>query len=174
MYLFSCYHCPPAGDEADEALAGLSDRACAMMTDHHDHSRARLDFLAVLLSGVCLLHCLLLPLLLVGIPVIHGTVIMDETVFHLAMLVFILPVSAFALTWGCRKHKDIVTIVLGGTGMFILIVTATFGHERFGLIGERLVTSVGGIILAGGHIRNFMVCRRADCEHDHSPGSEAP
>lgn len=144
------------------------------MTDHHNHSRARLDFLAVLLSGVCLIHCLALPLLLVGIPVLRGSLIMDEQVFHLTMLVFILPVSAFALTWGCRKHKDALTMVLGGIGMFILVVTATFGHDLFGLTGERLVTSAGGLVLAGGHIRNFIVCRRADCDHDHRPDSPSP
>ncbi len=136
------------------------------MTDHHDKARARLDGLAVFFSGACLLHCLVLPLLVVSVPVLQGSAAIDEQTFHLVLLVFIVPTSALALAWGCRKHKDFLTLVLGGVGLSILTLTALFGHDLFGITGERLVTSAGGVILAAAHIRNFLVCREDDCVHD--------
>lgn len=113
-----------------------------------------------------MLHCLALPIALTLLPIVNVSLI-DETMFHLIMMVFILPVSVVALAIGCRQHKDTLTLVLGICGLSILTFTAVFGHDWFGLLGERLVTSFGGLILAGAHIQNYRCCRQDDCEHDH-------
>ncbi len=131
-----------------------------------DANRSRLDKIAVVLSSICLVHCLALPFLLTLLPITQGAFI-DEALFHFLMLTVILPVSLLALGIGCRKHKDVLTIVLGVLGLGILTLTALFGHDWFGLTGERLVTSLGGLILAGAHIQNFRVCRTNNCPHDH-------
>ncbi|XOV87689.1 MAG: MerC domain-containing protein [Pseudomonadota bacterium] len=128
--------------------------------------RARLDGIAVLLSGTCMVHCLVLPLLVTVFPIIQGSLI-DEAYFHILMLFFILPTSLVALTIGCRKHRDPATIVMGGVGLTVLALTAIFGHAWFGFAGERIVTTLGGLILAASHIRNFLLCRSDDCTHDH-------
>ncbi|MFT5793181.1 MAG: hypothetical protein ACI9OF_001224, partial [Saprospiraceae bacterium] len=125
-----------------------------------------LDGLAVLLSGTCMVHCLVLPLLVTVLPIIQGSTLLDEQTFHLIMLLFILPTSLIALTIGCRKHKDRLTMILGGVGLSVLTFTALFGHEVFGLVGERFVTTGGGLILALAHIQNFRRCRSVDCQHD--------
>jgi hypothetical protein len=131
-----------------------------------DQNRTYLDMAAVVLSGICMLHCLALPLVLTILPIVNVS-LLDETTFHTLMLVVILPVSLVALTIGCRKHKDLLTLVLGIAGLGILTFTAIFGHDFFGLSGERLVTSLGGVILAAAHIQNYRCCRRDDCKHDH-------
>ena len=138
-----------------------------MKTDLPDNSkRSMLDKLAVVLSSICMAHCLALPFLLTLAPITQGA-FLDEQTFHLVMLVIILPVSLVALTIGCREHKDTLTIILGACGLLTLGITAIFGHDLFGITGERLVTSLGGLILAAAHIQNFRVCRNNDCEHDH-------
>jgi hypothetical protein len=131
-----------------------------------DTKRSLLDRIAVVLSSICMLHCLALPFLLTIVPITQGA-FMDEQLFHLVMLVLILPVSLIALTIGCRQHKDRLTIVLGSIGIVILAFTAFFGHDWFGLAGERVVTSFGGLILAGAHIQNYRICRNNDCQHEH-------
>jgi hypothetical protein len=115
-----------------------------------------------------MLHCLALPLLVTLFPIVQGS-LLEEKYFHLIMLVFILPTSLLALTIGCRKHKDRITIGLGGVGLVILTLTALFGHVWFGFLGERIITSIGGVVLASAHIRNFLKCRAVDCRHE--PGS---
>jgi hypothetical protein len=131
------------------------------------HRERWLDGMAVFLSGTCMVHCLLLPLAVTVFPIMQGSSLLDEQTFHLIMLLFILPTSLIALTIGCRKHKDRPTMILGALGLSILTFTALLGHEIFGLVGERYVTTVGGLILALAHIQNFRRCRSVDCQHDH-------
>ena len=126
--------------------------------------RSSLDTLAIVLSGTCMVHCLALPLLVTLFPIVQGS-LLSEQYFHLIMLVLILPTSLVALTIGCRKHKDPMTIVLGGTGLVLLSFTALFGHGTFGELGERVVTSFGGLILAAAHIQNYRCCRADNCNH---------
>ena len=124
-----------------------------------------LDSLAVILSGTCMVHCLALPVLVTLFPIVQGS-LLEEQYFHLIMLGLILPTSLIALTVGCRKHKDPVTIALGAAGLVTLTVTALIGHEIFGVLGERIVTTIGGLILASAHIQNYRCCRRENCQHD--------
>ncbi|MDG2070657.1 MAG: MerC domain-containing protein [Pseudomonadales bacterium] len=125
----------------------------------------RLDGMAVILSGTCMLHCLVLPLLVTLFPIVQGS-LLEEKYFHLIMLVFILPTSLVALTVGCRRHRDPLTIILGTIGLTTLAISAFWGHELFGLSGERVVTTIGGLVLASAHILNFRCCRHVDCQHD--------
>lgn len=132
----------------------------------NNRRRKYLDTAAVFLSGVCMLHCLGLPIALTILPIVNVTLV-DESTFHLLMVAVILPVSVIALTIGCRQHKDKLTLILGSVGLVILTITAIFGHNLLGLTGERIVTSLGGLILAAAHIQNYRCCRIDDCAHEH-------
>ena len=101
-----------------------------------------LDALAVSLSGLCLIHCLALPLALTLFPIFASTMV-DEALFHGVLYLVVLPTSCLAFILGYRHHKDRTLIMLGGTGLFILGVAAVVGHDLFGHDGERWVTSLG-------------------------------
>jgi len=133
-----------------------------------DRKERFFDGLAIVLSGTCMLHCLALPILVTVFPIVQGS-LLEEQYFHLIMLLLILPTSLIALTVGCRKHKDRLTIALGAMGLTVLTITALFGHDLFGLTGERITTSIGGVVLAAAHIRNYLSCRKVDCNHEDSP-----
>ncbi|MBD3647244.1 MAG: MerC domain-containing protein, partial [Pseudomonadales bacterium] len=104
------------------------------------------------------------PIMLTLFPILQGS-LLEEAYFHVVMLFVVLPTSFVALTIGCRRHKDILTIAMGITGLSVLTATALFGHDWFGLGVERIMTTLGGVILAAGHIRNWLCCRREDCRH---------
>ncbi len=127
----------------------------------------KLDKLAILLSGTCLLHCLALPLLVTLVPISQGSLLEEQT-FHLLMLWVILPTSLLALTSGCWKHKDITTIALGALGLTSLTLTAIAGHDFLTPNGEKWATITAGMILATAHIRNFLICQKDSCSHDTS------
>jgi hypothetical protein len=144
-----------------------------MNTADQDHAEAsrqawlgRLDSLGVLLSGICIVHCLALPLLLVALPFLGGSFLGGHG-FHEWLLLAVLPVSIVALGAGYRSHGDARVLWLGGAGLFLLAF-ATYGHPWFGLpeIWERGISIVGGVIHAGGHILNFRRSRalHAQCE----------
>ena len=122
-----------------------------------------LDALAVSLSGLCLIHCLALPLALTLFPIFAAAVV-DDAVFHAVLYVAVLPTSCIAFVLGYRHHHDRVLIILGGLGLVVLGVTAVVGHDLFGHTGERWVTSLGGLLLATAHVINY---RHSRAKHRH-------
>ncbi|MEJ6669442.1 MAG: MerC domain-containing protein [Pseudomonadales bacterium] len=126
-----------------------------------------LDRIGVFLSATCLLHCLALPVLLTIAPITQ-TGLMDEQTFHLVLLWFILPVSLIALGIGCRQHKDLIIVLLGGTGLSLLLFAGLLGHTYLSPPTERVLTVVAGLILAAAHLRNFKICRATNCDHEDS------
>jgi len=80
--------------------------------DDSSKQRALFDKIAVVLSGLCLLHCLLLPFLLAFLPFLGQ---FGDDHFHAEMLIFVIPVSAIALFVGYRRHGQIKVISFRGS-----------------------------------------------------------
>jgi hypothetical protein len=124
-----------------------------------------LDRMAVGFSIICALHCFLLPVVVVFLPILISTPLADAR-YHQLMLWLVLPTSIFALTLGCRKHKNLRVIAFGVLGILILAFSAFFGHDLLGAYFEKIVTLVGGTILAYGHLCNHKLCKACEC-HSH-------
>ncbi len=119
-----------------------------------------MDTTAIVVSIVCAIHCALLPLALVALPVLVATPLGDE-LFHQAMLIGVLPLSLVALAMGCRRHKNRNVVLWGWAGLAVLTFTALFGHDVLGESGEKIATIIGAAIIACGHIQNHRLC----CPH---------
>lgn len=132
----------------------------------------KLDKLAVALSGICLIHCLVVPIALTLLPIASINTLSEDIIFHQLMLWLIIPTSTIALFLGCRKHKRATIIVSGITGLCILIFAAIAGHEWLSISAEKGMTVAGGLILALSHIFNYRACQATtcaspNCEIDH-------
>ena len=123
-----------------------------------------LDKFAITTSAFCAIHCLCLPLLLGVFPALGATLFGEET-FHVLLLWLVIPFSLVALSMGCRKHKSWLVAFLGFVGLTILILAASLGHDLLGEAGERVATLLGAIVIATGHLRNYTLCRRVECDH---------
>jgi len=147
-----------------------------------------LDSVAVLLAGACGVHCLLLPLIFVAVPALSGALATDPR-FHLWMLALAGPTTALAVFLGCRRHRDRWVMALSAVGLATLAAAAVWGylyHLRAGHVGEpgavagaglseaaslwashpeSLATSLGGLMIALAHARNYRLCRRERCAH---------
>lgn len=121
-----------------------------------------MDKTAIGVSIVCAIHCALLPIALVALPVLAATPLGDE-LFHRALLVGMLPLSLVALAMGCRKHKNRNVVLSGWAGLVVLTFTALFGHDVLGESGERIATIIGAAIIACGHIQNHRLCCTHHC-----------
>ncbi|RBP52741.1 MerC domain-containing protein [Arenicella xantha] len=122
-----------------------------------------LDKLAIFLSGICLVHCLVAPILITLLPIVSLSVTVEEVLFHQLLLWLVIPTSVVGLFLGCRKHRRWSIVITGGAGMAILIAVATFGHSWFGLTGEKWVTTLGGLVLACSHFLNYRACQSITC-----------
>lgn len=120
-----------------------------------------LDKSAVTLSLLCVVHCLALPLITVLVPSIIANALNQE-LFHLMMVVCVLPVSIYALTMGCRKHNKFSIGVYGALGLMTLVSALIFGESHLGEMGEKTLTTLGAIIIAFAHIKNYQLCNKAN------------
>ena len=122
------------------------------------------DKVAISLSVLCALHCLALPLAVALLPSLVAIGLQDE-IFHIWIVLVVIPVSVYALTLGCRKHRNTGVLLGGLSGLLLLCVTALFGHDLAGESGERALTLAGALIIAASHARNFQLCReRNTCD----------
>jgi len=123
------------------------------------------DTIGLTVSGTCAIHCLFAPVTVILFPII-GLTVLDEHTFHEIILYFILPCALMAFTMGCRKHKDYSVATLAVIGIFLLI-SATVLHDMYSSDFIRIITLLGSSLLIVSHIRNYFLCRKADCRHDH-------
>jgi uncharacterized membrane protein len=128
--------------------------------DNSSGRRAVWDQVAVMLSGLCLIHCLLLPFAVVLLPFLGQ---FSDDHFHLELLVVVIPVSAIALYAGFRRHHRAGIVVAGVVGLILLTVGGTVMHSAYGLIADRTFTVLGSITLAVTHYRNFRLSRYPRC-----------
>ena len=135
--------------------------------------QAYFDRFAILLSGICAIHCILFPLLAIFIPFLtsiqHGHEL-HEFWFHQFILIFILPISLVALYSGYHFHRNWIPILISMIGLSILTLSALFADHILSLHiipheAETLVTIVGGIVHAVGHIYNMLETQKL---HNHS------
>jgi hypothetical protein len=72
-------------------------------------------------------------------------------IFHLWLLIAVFPISAYALTMGCGKHKRYRLLSIGGIGLLMLGTVFFAGHEQLGETLEKVLTVIGAVIIALGH-----------------------
>jgi len=125
--------------------------------DNRNSGKGRiLDHVAIALSGLCLLHCLLLPFIIALLPLLSQ---IDESHFHAQMLIVVVPVSVFALALGFRRHASKAIIAWGIAGVVILVFGGTIAHANYGATVDTLLTMVGAIVLATTHYFNNRLTR---------------
>ncbi|MCC4585679.1 MerC family mercury resistance protein [Xanthomonas sp. NCPPB 1067] len=116
-----------------------------------------LDNSAIVLSGLCLLHCLALPLLAATLPLL-GVWSRAEWV-HVAFAAAAVPLSGYAL-WSTQRRHALPPAVwaLAGCGLAGLVLGAS------SLAGEHLetpITVTASLLLASAHLLNLRIRRRA-------------
>ena len=128
------------------------------MDNSDSRTTEMLDRTAILLSGLCVVHCIAFPLLIVAAPFLGQ---FTEGHFHAQMLVIVLPLSTAALAFGFRRHKSTKIIITGGIGMLLLLVGGTIMHDQFGIVADRVFTMSGALVLGISHWWNSRAGNRA-------------
>ncbi|AKM06552.1 MerC domain-containing protein [Pelagerythrobacter marensis] len=116
-----------------------------------------LDGLAIGASAVCLVHCLLLPALLVLLPTLGAWLAFPES-FHVWALAFAFPASVFALAGGYRRHRRTRPVAIALVGLALLALGAFIAPDE---LIETVLTVPGAIALAIGHALNWRMARHA-------------
>ena len=124
------------------------------------------DTIGITVSGTCAVHCLMAPVTVIILPLL-GLTIVDEHILHEILLYLILPSALIAITMGCRKHKDYSVAALAIIGISLLVYTVVL-HDIYNAQLITVMTFIGSTLLVVSHVRNYMLCRKADCQHNHN------
>lgn len=113
------------------------------------------DKMAIGISVLCTLHCLVLPILLVALPPVSGLMALSDEVFHQWLLFAVLPISFFAIFAGFAHHRRMSVSMITVSGIILLISAVTIGHDVLGETGEVVLTVIGSLLVAIGHFQNL-------------------
>ena len=114
--------------------------------------RTGLDRAAVVLSGVCLVHCMAVPLSILMGPLLGQWLQTTETQVHWVLFGLAVPISAIALTRGYRRHHSLLTMMLGFAGLALMLIGVS---HWFGEAWEVVLTVIGVTGLLIAHLRNL-------------------
>lgn len=116
-----------------------------------------LDRLAIVLSGLCVVHCVASAVLVAMLSAVGGMLV--DPIFHEIGLTFAIGLGAFGLGRGALQHGYLWPLAVGSLGLGMMAGAMTLPHDAELLEGgEALWTIIGVGILAFGHDLN----RRAD------------
>jgi hypothetical protein len=108
-----------------------------------------LDGAAIGLSGLCLAHCLALPVLASALPLLGAW--SEAEWLHVLFVLMAAPLAGLALLRpGHGLRPSPIALPLGFAGLFLLAVGA-FGPGAY----ERSATVCGGAALASAHLLNW-------------------
>jgi hypothetical protein len=114
------------------------------------HSSRLIDLGAAGLSGLCLVHCLALPLLAGFLPLAGA--LSDKHLIHQMMALTAVPLSLFAVILRPKtgRERAFFPLVLSGLGLLLMGAFIEAVEEY-----ERLLTVTGAVLIAAGHIQRW-------------------
>jgi hypothetical protein len=124
------------------------------------------DKTAISLSALCLVHCLLVPSFLVFLSG-YISLSYNNELIHYAILFIAIPVSIYALIAGVKNHSSYTYLYLGLLGILTLILAVTLGVQLWGEAGEKILTTIGALLVAISHFKNYRLCREVECDSCH-------
>lgn len=111
----------------------------------------------MLCSAACMVHCVVLPLLILALPVLTTWLSIPESA-HLWLLAFAAPAAAVALSLGYRLHRRWPPVVAGASGLTLLTTAILFGGAS-----ETVLTVAGSILIVSAHVLNLRLRQRCSC-----------
>ena len=120
------------------------------------------DKLAISLSAACVIHCLFAPTLIIFAYSFLSFSVESELI-HYIILMLALPISGLALVLGYRNHKVLSFLMIGITGLSLMLLAVLLGEGT----SEKILTIVGSCTVAYAHYKNHKVCKELECNcHD--------
>lgn len=129
------------------------------------------DQIGVWASAVCVVHCMVTPVL-ISLSVVSVHLLPSEERTHRSLAVIIAALGALALVKGYRSHRRLRVLILMLTGLAFIFGGAYWGDLLPSHRAEVLVTLVGSAFMITAHRINHTFCRNCrSCVQE--PQSEA-
>ena len=114
----------------------------------------------MLATGLCVLHCLTLPLLVPLAAAVGAPALVSPTAERIVLLATVL-FASLVLMHGCRHHHHHrAPLVLAACGGLLYAVKGQLGEAA-----EPLMVLTGGALIIAAHAWNLRLCRQ--CSNGH-------
>jgi uncharacterized membrane protein YfcA len=123
------------------------------------------DHLGIWASGLCVVHCLLTPILL-SFSAVFAHFLPSEEKTHRVLAIVITAVGASALIRGYRNHRRPHVLILLAIGLTFIFAGAFWGDVLPAHWVEVLVTFTGSGFMIAAHRLNHTFCRNCACSHE--------
>ncbi|WP_260706305.1 MerC domain-containing protein [Edaphobacter flagellatus] len=135
---------------------GISTASMAQLRRHTDHAGA-------MASGICLVHCLMTPVVISlfpgALPYLPG-----DLRVHRLLAAIILLIGAAAFIPGYRIHRRKALLGLIAIGLLLILCVAWAGNAMSPSV-ELVLSVSGSLILVAAHLLNRSFCLRCTaCE----------
>jgi uncharacterized membrane protein YfcA len=122
------------------------------------------DQIGIWTSTLCVIHCLLTPVLL-SISAVSAHFLPSEERTHRTLAVAIAALGAIALVRGYRRHRSSRVLVLMVVGLVFIFAGAYWGNRLPSHTAEVIVTLIGSAFMIAAHRTNHTFCRDCSCSH---------
>ena len=120
------------------------------------------DRLGIYASALCVVHCLLTPVLL-SLSAVAAHFLPSEEHTHRALAVGIALIGSFAVFRGLRKHRRRIVVWLMLVGLMLIAVAAFFGDSLPHHWIEVFITMCGSTCMIAAHRLNHTFCKQCSC-----------
>jgi len=124
-----------------------------------------MDIAGVFASTLCMIHCLLLPIVVAVMPFVAKPLMKHDWV-HAGLAGFVLTFCLIAYIPGYLQHRDKRLIYVGVVGL-TLVFFATFVARAWGEIIEAVIITAGNTVIIFGHMLNRKKLAHLKCRHKH-------
>ena len=119
-----------------------------------------LDAIAIGISSLCLVHCILLPIILIALPILSASVFLSASL-HFWGLIVAAPVSALAIWIGYTRHREVRPAILAAAGLGGLIAA----EGIHGSAVEPWLAISGALLIAMAHGLNLRATNKRGAGH---------
>ena len=131
-------------------------------------SRQWADRLGIWTSALCVVHCVLTPILL-SFSAVAAHFLPGEESVHRSLSLFVGLFGAIALIAGFRKHRRMTILFLMLGGLTCVAGAAWFGSRLPSHGLEVTITFVGSGLMIIAHRLNHTFCRSCECSSQSHP-----
>jgi len=113
------------------------------------------NLIGILLSGICIIHCLAFPLLTLVLSLdTFASFYYDETKVHIFLFILVSIIYLIVFPKSFINDRRLTPIILASIGV-ISLFTGLFQEEKI----EIILTVFGGILLMFAHYKNYQILK---------------
>jgi len=117
------------------------------------------DVWGIICSGLCIVHCLFIPVLFVlGVSSASIAYLESEWV-HLVLAVPMITLAVWSVFLGWRAHRQVKPIVFASSGL-ILLFSSLIAAEQY----EVYLATTAGLLLISAHLSNLKLVKQTTAQ----------